>query len=228
MQSFDEPPISQPTPLRPRWLGTVDYARAALLQRDAWTRVRAGADDELLLLEHPSTITMGRHASTADLLVSEASLAQRGTSLVRTDRGGRLTWHGPGQLVAYPIVNLKRRRLGVAALVRRVTCGAIDALAELGVVGVYDAERPGIWLARVADTELDEPLKVASVGLRIEGGVSRHGLAVNLRCDTEPFHWLRPCGLAPTNVTTLSAWLTDAPSPEAFSKRLSRCLADRL
>jgi lipoic acid synthetase len=187
------------TALRVRWLGRVPYAEADALQRALLER---GADDYLLLLEHPHVYTLGKAADPAHVLVPPASV---GADLVRTDRGGDVTYHGPGQLVGYPIVSLPEWRAGqrdVVAYVRRLESVLIAALADLGVGAGRDDGYTGVWVGGE---------KIAAIGVRVSRGRTRHGFALNVAPDLSMFDHIVPCGIADRGVTSLAAQLGTAP-----------------
>ena len=186
--------------LRVRWLGRVPYGEADELQRALLERA---ADDYLLLLEHPHVYTLGKSADPAHVLVPPASV---GADLVRADRGGDVTYHGPGQLVGYPIVTLPEWRAGqrdVVAYVRRLEAVLIAALADLGVDARRDDGYTGVWVG-------DE--KIAAIGVRVSHGRTRHGFALNVDPDLSMFGHIVPCGIADRGVTSLAAQLRAAPT----------------
>jgi lipoic acid synthetase len=187
-----------------RWLGRVPYGEALALQRALAARA---PDDYLLLLEHPSVYTLGVRADLRHVLVPPASV---GAELVRSDRGGDVTFHGPGQLVVYPVVTLERGPGAGPAHVRRLEDVVIGALGDLGVdracggVGRLEGY-PGVWLG----VEEGRPRKVAAVGVRtvrVDDGRRRtlHGLALNVGCDLEMFEHIVPCGITEYPVTSLA------------------------
>jgi lipoyl synthase len=185
--------------LRVRWLGRVPYGEADELQRALLERA---ADDYLLLLEHPHVYTLGKSADPAHVLVPPASV---GADLVRADRGGDVTYHGPGQLVGYPIVTLPEWRAGqrdVVAYVRRLEAVIIEALGDLGVDAHRDDGYTGVWAG-------DE--KIAAIGVRVSRGRTRHGFALNVDPDLSMFGHIVPCGIADRGVTSLAAQLGEAP-----------------
>ena len=187
------------TALRVRWLGRVPYAEADELQRALLDRA---ADDYLLLLEHPHVYTLGKSADPAHVLVPPASV---GADLVRTDRGGDVTYHGPGQLVGYPIVTLPEWRAGqrdVVAYVRRLEAVLISALDDLGVEAERDDGYTGVWVGGE---------KIAAIGVRVSRGRTRHGFALNVDPDLSMFGHIVPCGIADRGVTSLTAQLGSAP-----------------
>jgi lipoic acid synthetase len=187
------------TSLRVRWLGRVPYREADDLQR---ALLDQAPDDYLLLLEHPHVYTLGTQADPQHVLVPPASV---GADLVHTDRGGDVTYHGPGQLVGYPIVTLPEWRDGkvdVVAYVRYLEAVLIDALGDLGV-DAHRAERyTGVWVG-------DE--KIAAIGVRISRGRTRHGFALNVDPDMTMFDHIVPCGIADKGVTSLAALLPSTP-----------------
>jgi lipoyl(octanoyl) transferase len=177
--------------------GTVDY-------RDAWDEQRriheAVAEGRrpgtVLLLEHPSVYTAGKRTEPGDRPVD-------GTPVVDTDRGGKITWHGPGQLVGYPILKLPDP-IDVVAYVRRVEQVLIDVCAELGLATTRVEGRSGAW---VPADERGPDRKVAAVGIRVSRGVTLHGFAINANCDLSVFDKIVPCGIRDAGVTSISAEL---------------------
>jgi lipoic acid synthetase len=188
--------------LRIRWLGRVPY-------REAWALQRAmhgsSPDDHLLLLEHPHVYTLGKRADMRHVLVPPADV---GADLVRTDRGGDVTYHGPGQLVGYPIVSLPAKRGGekhgladTVAYVRSVEQLLIDALADLGLPNVGRLrEYPGVWV----DPDGVTPRKIAAIGVRLTRGRSMHGFALNVAPDMRYWGYIVPCGIPDKQVTSLA------------------------
>src|SRR5215203_2521006 len=184
--------------LRIRWLGRVPYREALALQRGLYER---SADDHLLLLEHPHVYTLGARADMRHVMRPPHEV---GADLVRADRGGDVTYHGPGQLVGYPIVTLPEWRDGapdVVAHVRRLEAALIDALATFGI----DAHRvdgfSGVWVG-------DE--KIAAIGVKVAGMRTRHGFALNVDPDLGMFGHIVPCGIRDRGVTSMAAQLGDA------------------
>ncbi|BCU07947.1 lipoyl(octanoyl) transferase LipB [Allochromatium tepidum] len=176
-------------PLRIRYPdGLQDYAATWAAMR-AFTDAReADTPDELWLLEHPPVFTLGQAGRPEHLL------APGDIPVIRTDRGGQVTYHGPGQLVAYPLLDLRRSGIGIKRLVERLEQSVIDLLAGYGIVAERRANAPGVY---VADA------KIASLGLRVRNGCSYHGLALNVDLDLEPFGRINPCGYAGLAVTRL-------------------------
>jgi lipoyl(octanoyl) transferase len=172
-----------------RRLGVVPYDDAWILQQETHARVVAGAEDEALLLEHPPVYTAGKRTE-----VWERPLD--GTPVVDVDRGGKITWHGPGQVTGYPIVRLADP-VDVVAYVRRLEQLLIDVCAELGLTTDRVAGRSGVWTP-------DGARKVAAIGIRVSRGVTMHGFALNCDPDLTAYDRIVPCGIADAGVTSLS------------------------
>lgn len=180
-------------------LGLIPYSDAFELQQRLQARRRAEAiPDTMLLLEHPPVYTRGRRSSEQELTLGEAFYRERGIEVVATDRGGRVTYHGPGQLVGYPIM----RVTDVISHLRTMERAIISALAEEGVLARSRCEEgpdwTGVWVAE---------RKIASLGVHVSRGVSTHGFAVNIINDLDPFTWIVPCGLAGVRMTSIAAEL---------------------
>jgi lipoyl synthase len=184
------------TELRARWLGRVPYQEAWDLQRALHEGRASGraAADYLLLLEHPPTYTIGTGGDAAHVLASPAELGRLGAEVLRVDRGGDVTFHGPGQLVGYPIVHLGEQP-DVVAYVRRLEQVLIRALGDLGIASWAEPGYTGVWTAQG---------KVAAIGVRTARAVTMHGFAVNLSGDLEWFRHIVPCGLADRAVASAS------------------------
>ena len=185
-------PSGEVAPLHARWLGRVDYAEGhALQKRLVDERVAGAIGDQLLLLEHPPVLTLGRQSDAAHILASDEELAARGITVERTERGGEVTYHGPGQLVAYPIIRLHERGLLVRPLVRALESALIATCAASGVAAGRRDGHPGCW----CDPDGPVPRKIGALGLRIERGVSYHGIALNVTVDLADFALIDPCGM---------------------------------
>ncbi|MGI5237047.1 lipoyl(octanoyl) transferase LipB [Dactylosporangium sp. CA-139066] len=177
--------------------GLVDYETALAEQRRIHAEVAEGAaPDTVLLLEHPSVYTAGKRTEPADRPFD-------GTPVIDVDRGGKITWHGPGQLVGYPIVRLADP-VDVVAYVRRMEQMLMDVCAELGVATMRVEGRSGVW---VAADERGPERKVAAIGIRVARGVTLHGFALNADCDLSRYDIFVPCGIRDAGVTSLSAEL---------------------
>lgn len=174
------------------WLGRIGYREAWARQKSLVAQRAAGEiGDQLLLLEHDPVLTIGKHGSAAHVLAPEAELARRGIEVIRVERGGEVTYHGPGQLVAYPILKLADRGLLVRPLVRALEAAMIETCASYGVDAVRHDGEPGCWV------EGPGPFtrKIGALGLRIERGVSYHGIALNVDPDLDDFALIDPCGM---------------------------------
>jgi lipoyl(octanoyl) transferase len=193
--------VTRALELTVRTPGVVDYQVAWEEQRRLHAAVAAGeAPDTVLLLEHPSVYTAGKRTQPWDRPTD-------GTPVVEVDRGGQITWHGPGQLVGYPIVHLPSdggRPRDVVAFVRRMEQVLIDACAELGLAAGRVKGRSGVWVP--ADARGPDR-KVAAIGIRVARGVSMHGFALNCDCDLSHFDRIVPCGISDAGVTSLTAEL---------------------
>ncbi|NLE65082.1 MAG: lipoyl(octanoyl) transferase LipB [Elusimicrobia bacterium] len=166
--------------------GLIDYARALERQRALVEDVIAGGPDTLFLCEHPAVITLGRRSHEAHLLRPRKDLAAQGVSVISVDRGGDVTLHAPGQMVIYPVVNLKRRGWGLGEYLRKLEQLGVDLLKGFGILATGDDGRRGVWVGKE---------KVASIGIGVRRWVTYHGMAVNVNNDLGLFRLIRPCGL---------------------------------
>jgi lipoyl(octanoyl) transferase len=177
-------------------LGTVRYDEAYRLQRDAVERLQNGGTEEaLFLLEHPHVITKGRNASGSTLLASRDLLAKKGVALVETDRGGDVTYHGPGQLVGYPIIQLEPARRDIRRYVSDVEEVLIRTLSEFSIEARRHEVHRGVWI---------DDRKIASVGIRISRWVTSHGFALNVSTDLSYFSLIVPCGIENCRMTSMA------------------------
>jgi lipoyl(octanoyl) transferase len=187
--------------LKVEWLGRMRY-------REAWDRQRAtvaarDADetpDTLLLVEHEPVLTLGRHALDEHVVASPTELERRGIEVIRVERGGEVTYHGPGQLVAYPVVRLRERPVLLRPFVRALELTMADVAARYGVAATPRAGYPGIWM----DGEGPTPRKLGALGLRVERGITYHGIALNITTRLEDFELIDPCGMAGLDVTSVA------------------------
>jgi lipoyl(octanoyl) transferase len=187
-------------------LGSLAYASALELQRAAAGARISGAIDEdvLLLVEHPPVVTLGRSSKQHHLLASPALLAKRGVELFEVERGGDVTFHGPGQLVGYPIVDLKRHKQDLHWYLRQVEEALIRAVAPFGIVGERNAGRTGVWT---------HGRKLASIGVHARDWVTWHGFALNVTTDLTYFDLVVPCGIAEVDMTSIARELSLARTP---------------
>jgi lipoyl(octanoyl) transferase len=186
-------------------LGRIGYPDALKLQREAVARLQQDrrADEVLYLLEHEHVVTLGRNATTGSLVASKELLALKGVELVETDRGGDVTYHGPGQLVGYPIIALEDGRRDIRRYVHDVEEALIRTLDRFGIDGRRDQANRGVWV---------EDRKIASVGIRISRWVTMHGFALNVTTDLSFFSLIVPCGIAGCRMTTMQEELGESVS----------------
>ena len=190
----------------------MEYRAAWALQERVHAQVADGAEPRLLLVEHPPVITYGRRPGISkNVIAPREMLAMLGVSVVQTDRGGDVTFHGPGQLVVYPIVRLLDHRLSVGAYVRQLEETVISAVTQLGVTAQKSPDAVGVWV-RAGDGPL---AKICALGVRIRRGVSMHGIALNVTTDLRFFDLIVPCGIKGSAVTSMSKLLGErTPSME--------------
>ncbi len=213
------------------WMGRVPYREAWDLQKAlAAARAQGRISDRLLLLEHPPVLTLGRQADGAHVLAPESMLAARGIEVIRVERGGEVTYHGPGQLVAYPIVRLADRGLFLREYVRALEGAMADACAADGVAAGRREGHPGCWV----DPEGPLVRKIGALGVRVERGVAYHGIALNITTRLSDFGLIDPCGMPGLRSTSIAAELgrrSDPPttdSVEAAACAFAPALAERL
>ena len=206
---FDEP-TGVPDPITARWLGRIDYREAhALQKRLVAERADGQTGDQILLLEHPAVLTLGRHSDPSHILASPDALRARGIEVVQVERGGEVTYHGPGQLVAYPIVALARRGLMIRPFVRALEAALVATCAALGVVAQRRDGHPGCW----CDADGPVPRKIGALGLRVERGVTYHGIALNVTVDLDDFSLIDPCGMPGVASTSIACERGDLQAP---------------
>jgi len=200
------------------WLGRVAYHEALALQTELQQEVmdRRGDPGYLLLLEHPPVITAGRSAQPAELRASTEELTRLGMDLVETNRGGRYTYHGPGQLVGYPVLDLKAYRADVHWYMRQLEEVLIRVLGGLGVEADWVPGQTGVW---VGDR------KIASIGVAIRRWVTAHGFALNVAPDMKHFGLLQPCGLSPGRMLSLAELLREVPPMQGLARAVAEAFA---
>jgi lipoyl(octanoyl) transferase len=202
------------------WLGRLAYRDAwALQKRLVDERVAGRIGDRLLLLEHPAVLTLGRHADESHVRSTSAELATRGIELIRVERGGEVTYHGPGQLVAYPILELSRRGLMLRPLVRALEGAMAATCRALGVEADRREGHPGCWVDPEGRSATG-PRKIGALGLRVERGVSYHGIALNVDPDMSDFALIDPCGM-PDAVSTSIALELGRPDERPSTERVA-------
>lgn len=208
-------PSPEPRLLHWSFLGCLPYEAADALQRRLRERVRQTRDrDFLLLLEHPHVFTLGRNADRGDILVDEEWLRAKEAEVCASDRGGQVTYHGPGQLVGYPILDLSPDRRDLRRYVRDLQEVLVRVLADLGLVAEprYRTEEIGIWI---------DDQKIASLGVHVSRWITTHGFALNLSTDLSYFSGIVPCGLAGVRMTSVEALTGRRPSPGEVSARVA-------
>jgi len=205
-------------------LGLIDYAEALALQKRVVAVRKADAiEDVLLVCEHPHVITQGRNGKREHLLVSEHVLRQKGMDYYETSRGGDITYHGPGQIVGYPILNLGAIRRDVVWYVRTLEEAMIRATAEFGISAERVAGKTGIWV-RAGNTEE----KLAAIGVHISRWVTSHGFAYNVSTDLRNFDLIVPCGIADRKATSLEKLLGRRIEVEEVAPRIAKHLGELL
>jgi lipoyl(octanoyl) transferase len=199
-------------------LGTVPYADALVIQRAAARARISGelSEDLLILVEHPPVVTLGRSSKAHHLLASPALLAARGVELHEVERGGDVTFHGPGQIVGYPIFDLKRHKQDLHWYLRQVEEAIIRALAPQGIAGERSPGQTGVWTQR---------RKLASIGVHARDWVTWHGFALNVTTDLAYFDLIVPCGIAEVEMTSVARELS---TPAAAHEQLLATMRDAL
>ena len=204
-------------------LGTMPYAEALELQRAA-ARARIAGEipqDLLLLVEHPPVVTLGRSSKERHLVAAPALLANRGVELFEVERGGDVTFHGPGQLVGYPIVDLKRHRQDLHWYLRQVEEALIIALADQGLPAGRSSGYTGVWTDGLPD-ETHAPRKIASIGVHARDWVTWHGFALNVSTELSYFELIVPCGIAGVDMTSIGRELGRPVSMATVRDAVSR------
>jgi lipoate-protein ligase B len=196
------------------WQGRVPYAQALSLQMRICEAKKRGFDkDVLLLLEHPPTITLGRSGKSANLLVSEDDLKLRGIDFQHVDRGGDITFHGPGQLVGYPILLLRAHERGVRAYMHNLEESLICLMTRFGIEAMRDSRFTGVWTSMG---------KIAAMGVHLNRWITRHGFALNVHPDLSFYDLIVPCGIADRNVTSMQKHLCRIIDLKEISDRYVR------
>lgn len=201
-----------------RFLGEVPYVQAWDWQRELrQLRIAKTIENQLVLLEHPATITLGRLRGEKSLLHSNTALEEQGVTVVRSDRGGDATLHAPGQMVGYLIVDLTALGLALPVFVERIAGAFIDYLKTLGIKAHYDTKYPGVWVGTN---------KVVAFGFHIQKGVTMHGFAFNIQTELELFDLIIPCGLQQRGATSVQALLRDTQRPIPNMQEAAQAIAE--
>lgn len=192
-------------------LGLIEYKEAYDLQKRIWAEKAAGKeDDALLLLEHTPTLTLGKSGKLENLLVEKDELTRKKVSLYFTDRGGDITYHGPGQLVSYPIVDLRKRGKDIHRYVNDLQEAIVGTLADFSIVGEKDQKHVGVWVGKD---------KICAIGVAVHKWITMHGLALNVDPDLNLFSMITPCGIVGRGVTSMARLRKSAPSMEEVMNR---------
>ena len=199
--------------------GRIPYAEALVLQREIATARISGdiPHDVLLLVEHPPVVTLGRSAKTRNMLCTPALLASRGVDFHEVERGGDVTFHGPGQLVGYPIVDLKRHKQDLHWYLRQVEEALITGLDDLGIAAERHAGLTGVWT---------QGRKIASIGVHARDWVTWHGFALNVTTDLSYFDLIVPCGIDGVVMTSVERELGTAPDPGQVERTIASAFAE--
>jgi lipoate-protein ligase B len=211
------------TPIQKCWCLDIhtmmDYSEALELQV-AIVKARIEeklSRDVILLVEHPPVFTLGRRGGSENLTVSDAFLKKSGIQVIQAERGGDITYHGPGQMVVYPIIDLDRQRLGITELVFMLEEIMIRVSESVGVHADRNPRNRGVWVGNK---------KLGSIGLAVRKGISFHGMALNVNLSMTPFQWIHPCGLTNISMTSLEKELPEKPSMQAVRKLTKQHLGD--
>jgi lipoyl(octanoyl) transferase len=206
---------SRPT-CRIRRPGRVAYAAGLHLQEELVARrQRDEGEDTLVLLEHPRVITLGRNANAGNILLDEAALRERGYETFEVGRGGDVTYHGPGQLVGYPVLKLAPTEQDAHAYLRRLEQVLIDTLTDFDIQSRRHAPHTGVWVDHDG-----RALKLAAIGVRLSRWVTSHGFALNVNCDLADFDVIVPCGISEYGVTSMTEVLGRGVDPDAVAVRV--------
>jgi lipoate-protein ligase B len=200
-------------------LPLTEYQRALDLQLAVVKAKVAGRldADAILCLEHPRVFTLGRRGGRENLCVSDDFLEKKGVAVMPTDRGGNITYHGPGQMVVYPIIHLSRRRLKVVDFVSGLEQAMIRTAEHWGITAANDPLNRGVWL---------NGNKLGSIGITVRRGISFHGLALNVNTDMEPFGWINPCGLDQVRMTSFERHLNGSVPMDEACKEMANHLSE--
>jgi lipoyl(octanoyl) transferase len=211
-------------------LGRIPFAKANAVQAEARERVIAGAGPVVFLLEHDPVYTIGRAGVKREFAEGDArrwpSVQTPEHPVVELDRGGDVTYHGPGQLVMYPVLPLKRIGISLVGYIRVLERACIATLAKWGVSSHAREGLTGVWVDAAKDDEA--PMKIAAIGVGSRRWVTYHGIAVNISTDLAAFERVTPCGIAGCRVTSLAELVPSPPTVEEFGRALARPLADEV
>ena len=222
------------TEMHATWLGRVPYCPTFDLQRSLVAQRQSGeVPDTLLLLEHDHVVTLGRRADETHLASSSQQFEDYGVEVIETDRGGEATYHGPGQLVAYPIISVRELKMGPVAYVRILEETIIQVLRDHGIRGHRVVGKTGIWVdgepgAKPSKGENPIGRKIAAIGVRLSGGVAMHGMALNVTTDLTYYDHFIPCGMPDLNVTSIEKEIGTNIDVEDVARDWATAFADIL
>ena len=220
--------------MRAVWLGRVPYDDAFAHQNRLFEARKAGSiPDTLLLLEHPHVVTLGRRGAATDLLDGPRWLEANGIEVHQTDRGGETTYHGPGQLVVYPIISIRAARIGPVAYVRLLEQSVIDTLRQFGIDGHRVVGKTGVWVggepgAKPVKGKNPAGAKIAAIGVRVSSGITKHGLALNVSTDLNYYSRIVPCGMPDLSVASIESLTGANPGVEAVGFTVGEIFAGYL
>ena len=218
----------------------MSYGEALEMQRTEFGRLLNSADaadvGTIYTVEHPAVYTLGKNGAESNLLVSESFLRGTGAEFYRTDRGGDITFHGEGQIVGYPVLNLERAGIGVRSYVQLLEQAVIDVLAEYGIASGRSEGASGVWLwegvtvgeSAGKDARLKNLRKICAIGVRVSRYISMHGFALNVTTDLRRFGLINPCGFRDRGVTSMEREMGCAPEPGEVRLKIVHRLAERL
>ena len=180
-------------------IGLISYNAALKIQEEVHNDVLHNGVDTIILCEHPHVFTFGKSADRSNLLISKDNLSAIDAEVFETERGGDITYHGPGQLVGYPIINLRKHGIGVKKYVETLEASIINTLLEFGILAYQINGLTGIWVGK----ENEIKRKIGAIGIRVKEGVSMHGFALNVTTDLSYFNHIVPCGITDKQVTSI-------------------------
>ena len=207
-------------------LGLIPYREAWDLQKKYVAQLQEdpNADERILLVEHPAVYTLGFHGNADNMLASEQYLRNLGAECIRIERGGDITYHGPGQLVVYPIIDLRRHHLGVKQYIEILEHSVIELLAGYGIQATCNKDAIGVWI----DWQGRQPRKICAIGVKVSHGVTMHGFALNVNTDLRAFTLINPCGFTDKGVTSLSQELAAPQDLNKLKNQISQILPTHL
>lgn len=207
-------------------LGIKPYRDVWELQKNLVSKqlCESESQEPILLVEHPHVYTLGFHGDEGHLIANAKQLEEMGAELIRIERGGDITYHGPGQLVVYPIINLRRRNLGVKQYVEILETAVIKTLAEFGIKASCNDHEIGVWI----DYDSPQARKICAIGIKVSRGVTMHGLALNVNTELSAFGNIIPCGIADKQVTSMANELQRHVAMESVKQLFSKFMVSLL